>query len=56
MGWLVRGRRMYGHAELSPVDLAEETGPGGGVISPRGLLLFVGKIRRTGDFRDAALK
>lgn len=28
----------------------------GGVISPRDLLLFVGKIRRTGDFRDTALK
>lgn len=28
----------------------------GGVISPRGLLLFVGRIRRTGDFIDAALK
>lgn len=26
----------------------------GGVMSPMGLLLFVGKIRRTGDFRGAA--
>lgn len=28
VGRVVRGHRMYSQAELSPIDLAEETGPG----------------------------
>lgn len=47
---------LLGAAELWPGDPAEETGPGRWGDQSDGPVALCGQIRRTGDFRDAALR